>query len=166
MNWYPVLYRGAQEFPKFKVVAKDNSKFMRFLAKLLWPINREFMDGYITTIGYTVYMPRDLFNTPEGTDTLRHELVHVRQYDRFKLWFMVSYLIFPLPVIFTMRAYWEYQAYKESLRATHERFGSLGDADIEWVVEQFTSSAYGWMFPFRGLLTRWLNKFAGKLDGR
>ena len=46
-----------RQVPGFKLAYKDESLFMKLLGVLTYPFNQRFMDGFITTIGTTVYFP-------------------------------------------------------------------------------------------------------------
>ena len=74
-----------KEFPNFKLVWKQDSRFMRLIAFFLrcitFGLQSTFQTHYITTIGCTVYVP-DSWRTCSDlarTITLRHERVHMRQ---------------------------------------------------------------------------------------
>jgi hypothetical protein len=109
------------------------------------------------TIGSTVYVRRALRGGPEGEDLLRHEAQHVRDWRRFGLLFWASYLLL-LPAGPSLRALWEWRAYRVSLRAAFERHGRVDEATRAWVVGQFTRGRlYGWMWPFPGQVRRWVD---------
>jgi len=137
------------------VRAKEGSGLMKVLAILVKPFNPQFMTGYITTIGRTIYAPHALIGTPQLDDILRHEEVHVAQYEKWGFLYYLSYL-FP-PCILTFRAYWELQAYYVTLQAIFDRQGYIHSNDIEWIVSQFTSSSYLFMFPFPKTIRKYLN---------
>lgn len=157
-------YKLKQEFPKFKVVEKENSqlmKFFNFFAKL-W--NPYFMRSYTTVLGYTVYMPASFINTVAGYDILRHEAVHMRQFKKWNILQTISYAILPIGPSF--RAYWEYQGYVESMRVRHELGWGLSDTYIEDIVGQFTGPAYLFMWPFGGMLRKKFQAERSKILGQ
>jgi hypothetical protein len=143
------------EFPDFKLVPKDESGFMKFLAvvtKLWCP---DFMTNYATAVGSTVYHPRG-WTDWSMYEILRHERVHMRDHKKWKVLYGLSY-VFALPVVVTVRAVWEFRAYCESMKVTWERQGKklnsdgspkVLDRDLDWVIENFTGPGYFWMFPF------------------
>jgi hypothetical protein len=144
------------EFPSFELVPKDESKLMKFLAALLKPFVPDFMKNFATTIGCTVYYPR---NWPLTTmyEVLRHERVHMRDSKKWGSVYYLTYLLLPLPFVVSGRAYWEFRGYTETLKMDWEWSGKpldatgwpvLDEATLDWVVSQFTSSSYLWMFPF------------------
>jgi hypothetical protein len=123
---------------------------------------REYLDGYQTTIGRTLYVTADWDqrDPSERYCTLRHEAVHLRQFRRWTLPGMaIFYLLLPLPVgLAYFRARFEMAAYAESIRAVAEVYGPDYPRQAwyrDHVIEQFTSPAYGWMWPFRRALERW-----------
>ena len=149
------------EFPNFEVVPKSSSWLMKglytFSLMRFW--NPHFMEVYITALFGKVYMPERFIGTQIGYEVLRHEYVHLRDAARFPVLFELSYLFLPLPVIFTLRAYWEYRGYCESLLAEYERLGYVRASSLDFIVKQFTGSSYLWMFPFPKLLRRAFSNF-------
>ena len=134
---------------KFKVVRKEDSRLMRLIAWALKPINPRFMN-YYTTIGSTVYAPSGVI--PD--EVLAHELVHVADWQKYNLLFALSYLLL-LPLGPSIRAFWEWRAYKVSLHWW--AYNDLGWAQTQGkalVLTQFTTSAYAWMWPFKGHLNK------------
>lgn len=78
-----------------KIKYKDKSKFMKFLGFFLKPFNDGFMYQYITTIGHTVYFPSKAWaekNNGVATTVMGHELIHVKDYERFGILFGLSFL--------------------------------------------------------------------------
>ncbi|HET7501127.1 MAG TPA: hypothetical protein VFK02_08995, partial [Kofleriaceae bacterium] len=128
--------------------------------------------GFQTTIGCTVYVTSDWDARDPDLRyvTLRHEAVHLRQFRTFSVPGMaVLYVLLPLPMgLAWFRAYFEKQAYAESIRAAAEVWGPAyprRDAFRRSVIEQFTSASYGWMWPFRRGLERWYDEVLASLPG-
>lgn len=163
------------EFPRFRIVPKRESPLSRAIDVALRVITvggqREFMTRYHTVIGDTLYVPEGWDATPdlERVKTLRHERVHLRQRRRYGLVGMAFlYLVpfFPLGLAYG-RARIEWEAYTETLRATAELSGLdalRSPALREHVLGQFTSPAYGWMWPFRGALDRWYDEALAAIE--
>lgn len=126
-----------------------------------------YLDRYVTTLWHTVYVPDDWEARPidERWATLRHELVHVRQFERWGVVMAVAYLLLPLPLgLAWCRMRFEREAYEESLRAWHELGGRAAcERRRAHVLAQFTSGAYGWMWPFPRALGRWFDAFVASL---
>lgn len=77
-----------------RIIEKRSSSFMRMLATLMF-FNKSFLDGYITTIGTTIYWPdRDRleFGGDRSFNTLFHEVQHAVDFHNHPLWFILSYL--------------------------------------------------------------------------
>ena len=150
------------EFPKFQVVKKEDSKLMALIyaVTLMRFWNPYFMEDYITTLFGKVYMPFNVIGTRVGYDVLRHERVHLRDAARFPLLFELSYILLPLPAVFTLRAYWEYRGYCESLVAESDRYGYVRKEAIEYYVDIFAGPTYLWMCPFRNFMRDAFYKFA------
>jgi hypothetical protein len=137
-----------------RVVAKQGSRRMRVLAALLWPINRAFMGRYWTTLGRTVYYPTSVSDPFAHADILEHELVHVRQWQRFGLWMWLSYLLLPLPFgLAWFRFRWEREAYLVEISRAEDR-----EREIDRVVDALWHG-YGWPWP-RSLMRRWFQHHA------
>lgn len=155
------------EFPKFKVVRKDQSRLMAAVDLALRIVTlgkmASFMTSFVTTIGQTVYVPSDWASTSEVSRciVLRHERVHMRQSRRYgRLLYSVGYLMFPLPMgLAWFRARLEMEAYAESVAALVEYRGTstaLSPGYQEAMVRHFTSAEYAWMWPFPGTVRKWV----------
>ncbi|HVK85725.1 MAG TPA: hypothetical protein VM513_16515 [Kofleriaceae bacterium] len=175
MNRYEALLEQLRaEFPRFRVVRKDRSPLHKAIHYALLVLTfggmRSYLDGYQTTIGNTVYVTADWDELPADSRyvTMRHEAVHIRQFRRFTLPGMaLLYVLLPLPMgLAWFRAYFEREAYTESIRAAAEVYGI---AHVEragyrdYIIEQFTSASYGWMWPFRSQLERWYDGVLAEL---
>lgn len=115
--------------------------------------------------------------------TLRHEYVHILQKLKYKILFDLSYLfpqilfvlsflsifaiwfsnyhllwllslLFLAPIPAPFRALWEYQGYSETILANYQIDNCLLLSDITWIVDEFTSANYWFMFPFRTYMTK------------
>src|SRR4051812_28302203 len=129
MRRYDVLAgRTLQEFPRFRVVRRSDSWWMR---SVFWVLHRVLRNAgyseFATTIFSTVYVPdlRDTYTDRQKYDLLRHEKRHIRQAHHWPLgrwaWpvnhllFALAYLLLPLPVLWTARAYFEREGYLQNL---------------------------------------------------
>ena len=164
---YSVLIDEIQlEFPRFRVICKDCSRLQRFchygLVMLTLGGMRSYLDGYQTTIGRTVYVTPDWAerDADERYVTMRHELVHLRQFRRYGLLGMtLLYLFLPLPMgLAYFRARLEMEAYEETIRAAASVWGIDHVVTARFrdrIVSQFLGASYGWMWPFRGSIDAW-----------
>jgi len=154
------------EFPSFRLVRKDRSRFQKVIHYALIALTfgrmRRYLEGYQTTIRRTVYVTPDWDSRPalDRYVVMRHELIHLRQFRKFTLPGMAFlYLLIPLPMgLAYFRARFEKQAYAETIRASIEVFGPESVSDVYFrnnILAQFTGPTYGWMWPFRGHLERW-----------
>lgn len=154
------------EFPKFKIANKQESQFMKSIALVM---GKRFMTNYITTIHTTVYVPDGFDRWTEASKCalLRHERVHMRQARKWTFpLYAVLYLLAYLPLgLAYFRARMEWEAYEESLAAFKDYgLDYSSDGRRAWLVEQFTSSAYGWMWPFPKTVTKWFDDAVAKLS--
>jgi ABC-type multidrug transport system fused ATPase/permease subunit len=138
-----------------KTVYKNESLFMKILSVILF-FNSEFMTSYATTIGETVYLPESAkkYSSKELEILLSHEMVHILDYKKNKVLFVLKYLfpqiIFPLTFlilpfsltlsiflfifsIFPFPAYWrmkyELRGYTMTLAVKALQFKNNGYAD-------------------------------------
>jgi hypothetical protein len=155
----------AREFPGFRLIAKRDSPFSRILDGALrlvtFGAQRAYLTRYHTVLGNTLYTPDSWASTAEVERmiVLRHERIHLRQRRRYGLPLMAFlYLVpfFPLGLAYG-RARLEWEAYRETLRATAELLGlerARSPLLREGIVRRFTGGDYGWMWPFRGQVER------------
>ena len=130
-----------------------------------------YLTDYVTTLGRTIYVPDDFFDLPPGQawETLRHEAVHVRQFERIGWVGMVLlYGLLPLPFVFAYgRARLEMEAYTETLRATAELEGieaARRPALHAHIIRRFTGPDYAWMWPFPRTVQRWIDRALSRIE--
>ena len=144
----------------FHVRYKDESRAQRLLAALLRPFNRDYLTRYTTVMFGRIWFPSRAWRKAMGAEaiwaTLRHEAVHVADMRRFPVFFQLSYALL-LPAGLTMRAFWEWRGYTETLRAHFEVHGAIDDALLDEIAERFTGPDYLYMLPFPGLVRRRLD---------
>ncbi len=126
---------------------------------------RTYLSHYVTTLGHTIYVPDDFDSWPadHALEVLRHEAVHVSQFERYGFIGMVLlYGILPLPMgLAWFRARLEWEAYEETLWATAEIEGieaARSPALRAKIVRRFTGPDYGWMWPFPSMVERWMDQ--------
>lgn len=162
------------EFPRLRIVRKDTSALHRAIDRVLRVITlgqmTTYLDHFQTTIGSTIYVTPDwdAWEPDRRYVTLRHEAIHLRQFRRWTLPGMaIAYVLLPLPLgLAWCRAQLEKAAYAESVRAAAEVWGPAhvrAPAYRTYVIEQFTTAAYGWMWPFRRGLERWYDGILASL---
>jgi len=154
-------------FPGFRLRSKSSSYLCKIIAAVLYLLTlgrSRFMEDYHTVVGKTLYYGGSWGRLPHFARwrILRHERVHLEQALRvgfgrcfwlgWVLW-AISY-VFLLPVVFTLRAYWEREAYRETIRCTKE-YGF--PVDIDAIVAHFVGPQYFWMFPFRKTVKSWFS---------
>jgi hypothetical protein len=163
------------EFPGFRIVPKRDSALSKAIDLALRVVTlgrqREYMTRYHTVLGDTLYVPEAWERTPplRRIVTLRHERVHLRQRRRYgDLVMSFLYLVPFLPLGLAWgRARIEWEAYAETVRATAELEGVEAARSAELrrhVVSQFTSGAYGWMWPFPAAIDKWYDRVLQGLD--
>jgi hypothetical protein len=127
---------------------------------------RSYLTGYVTTLGHTIYVPDDFDRWPalRREQVLRHEHVHVRQFERHGwLYMIVVYGLIPYG-----RARLEWEAYEETLRAVRDTEGIDAARSPRLraeIVRRFTSADYLWMWPFPRTINRWIDDALQRLGG-
>ena len=165
-----------------RIAFKNESNLMRVLSFFLF-FNKNFMTRYITVIGRTIYFPSKEWldeNRARAAHALCHEFVHISDEQNvgsvvFRLSYLfpqcmalfalcgffvgpaaLLFLIFLLPLPAPFRTFWELRGYAMTdavLFAKHKRF-----ANDEYLLRQFTSPAYYYMWPFKKALRREIEK--------
>jgi hypothetical protein len=92
---------------------------------------------------------------------LRHERVHLRQRARMgdvAMAFVYLVPFFPLFLAYG-RAWIEWEAYRETLRATAEVYGvDAAESLRSHIVGRFVGGEYGWMWPFPRRVNAWFDE--------
>ena len=109
MNIFTLTSYATRYFSKLNIQFKDKSNFMKLISYILF-FNREFMTSYTTTIGETIYFPKENYIRIRYISSiiiLLHELVHVFDSNRlsnpiysFLYLFPQSLIIFTIPIFF------------------------------------------------------------------
>ena len=180
--------------PTFELKFKNQSKFMEVLSKILF-FNKNFMTSVKTTIGTTVYWTteEDYKKNPRVSFmTLAHEFVHIMDYKKNPVSFVLSYLfpqilaIFSLLAIFALlnpwfllflifliflaplpapwRKKWEMRGYGMSVKVLNWWFNLNSPMGTDWYVEQFTGPSYYFMWPFQNSVKKEFAKWADPKD--
>ncbi len=175
MSRYDALVEALRaEFPKLRILDKRESRVHRAIHAALVVITfgamRDYLDGYQTTIGSTIYITREFASWSDDRRyvVLRHEAVHLRQFRKWTLPGMaLLYLLVPLPFgLAWCRAKFEQEAYAESIRAAADVWGRDYPRRADYrahLIAQFTGASYGWMWPFRASLERWYDGILASL---
>lgn len=164
-----------REFPSFRIRPKSESALQRAIDVALKILTlggqHEYLTRYHTVLGATLWVPSSWPHSPDEARyiLLRHERVHLRQRRRFGMLGMTLLYLLPLlPLGLAYgRARLEWEAYTETLRATAEVKGLAAARDRElhdYLVKQFTSGAYGWMWPFPWVIRRWIDDALARIE--
>jgi|HubBroStandDraft_1064217.scaffolds.fasta_scaffold112390_2 hypothetical protein len=157
------------EFSTYTVQYKANSALMKLFNVLLIIVtfgqSKSFMTSFVTTIWTTVYVPSswDSLNSADKCVLLRHERVHMRQARNLGRWrFALTYMLWPLPILLAKgRASLEMEAYTETLRAWNDYGANILQTGFRVdIISNFTTGAYGWMWPFPRDIGDWYNSAA------
>jgi hypothetical protein len=159
----------SRHIPPVRIVKKSACWHQRAAALALQILTlggqRTYLTHYVTTLGHIIYVPDDFDDWPpsRACEVLRHEAVHVAQFERFGWLLMILvYGILPLPMGLAYgRARLEWEAYAETLRAVAEIEGieaARSPALRAEILRRFTGPDYGWMWPFPNMVSRWIDE--------
>jgi len=158
-----------------RVVKKSEYWHQRAAHKALFIVTfggqRTYLSHYVTTLGWTIYVPDDFddWSPAHAIEVLRHEAVHVAQFARYGwLGMILLYGILPLPMgLAWFRARLEWEAYEETFWAVAELEGidAARSPDLRAkIVRRFTGPDYGWMWPFPSMVERWIDKTLAEIE--
>lgn len=140
---------------KYKRVWKQKSKFMKFLNFFVQIFNKRFMDGYVTTIGNTIYTPDE--DKKVSPSTLIHELQHLKDSKDYPVLYELSYLLC-LPTLFTMRSFWEKRAHTWSIRYRKAISSSYLHGYKDFIINRYCGADYLWMHFSKKRMGDWFDK--------
>ena len=154
--------------PPVRVVSKGGLWHQRVIDGFLRAVTlggqNRYLTDYVTTLGRTILVPEGWGRVAAHRryEVLRHELVHVRQFERWGWVGMVLiYGFFPLPAGLAWgRARLEGEAYAETLRVTAEVEGIEAARDPRLhaeILARFTGPDYAWMWPFPETVQGWID---------
>jgi hypothetical protein len=154
------------EFPRFRLVPKSGDRLSRIIDQCLrivtLGLQNRYLTEYHTVIGETLYLAPTWngMDDPARYVLLCHERIHLRQRRRYgTLGMALLYLLPLLPLGLALgRARIEWEAYRETLRASAEMYGMAAveqPALRAKIVERFTGPDYGWMWPFPRTVAEW-----------
>ncbi len=132
---------------------------MRAIGKIL----PSYYHSVVTTYGNKIYLPTNWDSWPEEHRflMLAHEKVHVRQQSKIpKLLYLFLYF-FIFPVLWApFRRRWEREAFEETIQVAAKTYGPdfVRHPPLrEFIAKQFYTGVYGWMWPCRRAVYRWLD---------
>lgn len=163
------------EFPKLRLIEKADDRLSQLIDVGLRIVTAggqsAYQSRYVTTLGQRIYLPAGWAQRSDAERyiVLRHEAVHLRQFRRYTLVGMAALYLLPvLPLGLAWgRARIEWEAYVETLRATAEVHGLKAARSPQLhrhIVLQFTSAAYGWMWPFPKQVQGWIDEELSRLE--
>jgi hypothetical protein len=171
--------------PEIEIIYKDEPlpnvwylKFIFGLVNLVGIFSKSFKDkwmsSYANGIGRFIIFPtrKDFSDFTEYRTyaLLRHEYVHVLDMKKNPLWFILTYVLLPLPLLVSGRAYWELRGYVQNMLVMYEERGILPDTYIKQLSRPFYGGMYFFMFPFKSLVLKRLFRLkedieSGKVQG-
>lgn len=158
-----------------RVVKKSEYWHQRATGRALFLVTlggqRTYLSHYVTTLGHTIYVPDDFdtWTASHALEVLRHEAVHVTQFERYGwIGMVILYGVLPLPMgLAWFRARLEWEAYEETLWAVAEIEGIDAARAPElraMIVRRFTGPDYGWMWPFPKTVHRWMDQVLAEIE--
>ena len=168
-----ILAEMKSEFPSFEILPKRGNKLQRAIHVALAVVTfggmRTYATKYHTVLFGKLWVP-DAWEQMSDVDRyvlLRHERVHLRQRARMGdlvMGFVYLVPFFPLGLAYG-RARIEWEAYTETIRATHETAGIETAKRLKkHIVDRFVGPDYGWMWPFRSTVERWFDEVIAEIE--
>lgn len=155
------------EFPRFEIRYKRDSGLQRAihvaLAVITLGAQRHYSTRYHTAMFGRLYVPDswDAMSDDDRYILLRHERVHLQQRKRMgdvAMAFVYLIPILPLGLAWG-RARIEWEAYVETIRATHEVYGIDAAKRLRGeILRRYVGGDYGWMWPFPKTVGRWFDE--------
>lgn len=162
MNYEEYVSQLKQEFPGFEIKHKRHSRLHRAISWILFILTigffkrKEYLDGFVTTLFYTVYVPNswEMISENDRKSVLLHEAVHMRQFKKERWFYPFKYLFFPLPIgLARYRLDYEVEAYAEEIVHRHMNLGEfLWGTKYERAVKDLSGPAYFWPTFSRNLV--------------
>jgi hypothetical protein len=173
VNAHDFVEEIRREFSDFAVLYKRESRLQRAIHVALAIVTfggmRTYATEYHTVLFGKLWVP-DSWDSMTDTDKvilLRHERVHLRQRARMGDVVMAFVYLIPFFPLFLAygRARIEWEAYTETIVATHELLGMEHAKRLRSsIVSRFVGPDYGWMWPFRKTVERWFDEVIATLD--
>jgi hypothetical protein len=177
-----------QEFPDLVMAHKRTVwwEWVRYVFILIFTSggNRRYLSGFTSTsknridfsdIHHEQLQSEMIGNHDRIYRLLMHERVHLRQFSKYgSILMALAYLHPPFIGLAYGRAMIEKPAYLVSLQCmweedplavTGHKLLTMGSTYKDWWVSQFTSSAYGWMWPFKKTVEGWYDDELFRLRG-
>jgi len=145
-----LLGRLQGKYPRLRVVERESSPLIKIIYWCtLMPIwNRDWLSGYTSTFGQSVYMPGDIVDMGFGYIFLRGQEVHLDGWRRLGFLYFLLYILLP-----PYRAYREYLVHCRYIDGEGELMsGQVRDASLCFYSSLYCDIAYGYMFPFAELV--------------
>ena len=162
------------EFPRFRLVPKATDRLSHVIDRCLrcvtFGLQNRYLTEYHTVLGDALYLAPAWATMDDRSRyvLLCHERIHLRQRQRYGLIPMALLYLLPLfPVGLALgRARIEWEAYRETLRASAEMYGIVAICDSEFrsrIIARFTGPDYGWMWPFSRSVAEWYDSTVEEL---
>lgn len=161
-----------EELPDLKIVYKDEEGWQNtsvftwviwaFFTYLIRPFSKENHDLFMTR--FSNALPGNVMVLPSRAThgdwsnfnvfvVVYHEVKHLLDMKKYPVWFVVSYILL-LPILLTMRAFWEVRGYTASMLAVFKITGTVRKEMPPYLANHFVGSMYFFMFPFRETITK------------
>jgi len=175
-----------RNFPNFKIIYKDEElprvwyilaifKLVRMWGFFAPKFEKAWMERFSNGIGDYILLPTQTNHYGDLRDIrtytiLRHEYVHMIDQKRWSIWFFLTYILLPLPLLISGRSYWELRGYAQNIIVRHEYGLETTDAHLSNIARFFIGSMYFFMFPFRSVVMKRLERLredvvSGKVRG-
>lgn len=143
-----------------KIKLKSESSLMKLIGFISKPFNPNFMSTTWTTVFTTVFAPSsfDLNNPEKHERILKHEKIHIEDFQRYHVFYVLTYL-FPPVILSYGRFHWEFKAYLPELvelAETHQ-YSSFYKR-LNEIVNMLGGPMYFWCLPKSYIRKQFLRK--------
>jgi hypothetical protein len=179
-----LLHHMMQNVPKLQIIYKDEPMptlflkfvmaFINFVGLFSKSFKTKWYNNFASAFSNTIMMPSRKthgdFSNIRNFILLRHEYVHVLDMKKYPIIFPLTYLLLPLPLLFSGRAYWELRGYAQNIIVRAKYEGVIPDSNLENITNFFCGGMYLYMFPFRKTVRKRLERlrddvYQGKVFG-
>lgn len=163
--------------PNWEIVFKQDDKWPTWwLQALKWlfqaigfiapQVEKLLMEDFAQTVFHYILVPwsREEFDMQKEHiySTMRHEYIHMRDFKRFHVLFVLSYIL--PPAFITFRAYWELRGYTQNMLVEYEEHGEVSDRTVDWIVDTFVGPNYLWMSVFRVIIRKRIEEIRRRIE--
>lgn len=151
---YFELVKKLKKWPFIRIHNTDHWMNKLLCRYIQWSTGIDVLT-YCKAFGPFIFIPKHKEGTRDGFMALAHEGVHAKDFWKFGIipFFVMQFL---LPYGPSFRAWLEYRAYCEGMKAEYEAYGNITANDPDFIAEAMNKPVYNRCWPWPKLMKRWL----------